>query len=164
MKRKGYTLIELIVVLSIMSILSTLAIGGGMYFKDKGEVLTFENSIYEVKSLLSFAKSYCRKNKIEGDILIDKNGESITFNVNNKNHGIIKKITLNKDIKVGSNFKSGINKINKEGFITGAGTITLNYKNIKVVKITISVGNDIIRVNDNDENEGDIIDWKKVVL
>ncbi|MPL93633.1 MULTISPECIES: type II secretion system protein [Clostridium] len=158
MMKKAYTLIELIVVLSILVIFSTVTIGGIKYFKDKSEDLNFENYVYEVKSLLSFAKSYCRKNKVIGNIIISSDRKSIIFDVTDKTYKLNKRVDLDNSTEIGSNFKLGNNKINDEGFIKEAGTITLSNKNSKFVKITISVGNDIIRVSENDDNEGDMIE------
>lgn len=157
MRKEGYTLIELIIVLSIITLLSTVGFGGVKYFKDKIESLKLQNNVYEVRGLLSFAKSYCRKNEVVGNIAISKNKKDVVFEVIERNHQLTKILNLDDNIKVTSNFQNGINNINKEGFIKTAGTITLSYKD-KLIEIKVSVGNDIIRVNDIDENEGDIID------
>lgn len=158
MRKGGYTLIELIIVLSIISLLASVGFSGGKYFKNKTESLKLQNNVYEVKSLLSFAKSYCRKNKVVGNIIISKNKKDVAFEVTDRNYNFKKMLVLDDDTYVASNFQDGTNKVNSEGFITKAGTITLSYKNNKFVEISISVGNDIIRVKEADENEGDIID------
>lgn len=158
MRKGGYTLIELIIVLSIISLLASVGFSGGKYFKNKTESLKLQNNVYEVKSLLSFAKSYCRKNKVIGNIIISKNKKDVAFEVTDRNYNFKKMLVLDDDTYVASNFQDGTNKVNSEGFITKAGTITLSYKNNKFVEISISVGNDIIRVKEADENEGDIID------
>ncbi|MDI9216123.1 MULTISPECIES: type II secretion system protein [Clostridium] len=158
MKKGGYTLIELIIVLSIIALLATVGFSGVKYFKDKSESLKLQNNVYEVRALLSFAKSYCRKNKVVGNIAINKNKKEVVFEVLELNHKLTKILKLDNDINVSSNFQGGINNINREGFIKTAGTISLSYKNNKFIEITVSVGNDIIRGNDIDENEGDIID------
>lgn len=157
-RKKGYTLIEVIVVLSIITILSTAIIGGTKYFKNKSESLKFQNIAYEVKSLLSFAKSYCRKNNVVGNIVISNDRKSIFFEVSDSRYKLNRIIQLESGIEIGSNFKLGRTKVNDEGFIKEAGTITLSDNNSKFIKITISVGNDIIRRDEDDENEGDIIE------
>ena len=167
--KKGYTLIELIVVLSIISIISSITVVNVVKFKDKMEMIEFNSVANEVKSLLSFAKSYCRKNNVQGKILVGINRKTITFEVTNKEAPITKTIELNKNVEVGSNFKvsssitSDNNQITDEGYIKSAGTITLTHKSNKQIKITISVGSDIIRSYETDNEEGDIIQWRKAI-
>ena len=161
--KKGYTLIELIVVLSIISIISSITVVNVVKFKDKMEMIEFNSVANEVKSLLSFAKSYCRKNNVQGQILVGANRKVITFQVTNREAPITKSIKFDDNIEIGSNFKvsssltSDANKITDEGYIKSAGTITLTHKSKKQIKITISVGSDIIRSYETDNEEGDII-------
>ncbi|MGG7058670.1 pilus assembly FimT family protein [Clostridium nigeriense] len=161
--KKGYTLIELIIVLSIIAVISSITTINIVKFKEKMEIIEFNSVANEVKSLLSFGKAYCRKNKVSGQILVGNNRKTITFEVTNKDFPITKTIKLNKDIEVGSNFKvsssitSDNNNITDEGYIKSAGTITLTHKSNKRINITVSVGNDIIRSYESDEEEGDII-------
>lgn len=151
--KKGYTLIEVIIVLSIMLILSSLASVGYKFYKNSSEKIKLESTALEVRGLLSFSKAYCRKNEIIGNILVASDRKSIYFTVDNK---IKKAIRLEDGLEIGSNFV-GNNVVNEKGFITKAGTINIrsDYLN-KSFELKISVGNDIIRVND--KNEGDIID------
>ncbi|MGG7143667.1 pilus assembly FimT family protein [Clostridium nigeriense] len=161
--KKGYTLIELIIVLSIIAVISSITTINIVKFKEKIEIIEFNSLANEVKSLLSFGKAYCRRNKVSGQILVGSNRRTITFEVTNKEFPITKTIRLNKDIEVGSNFKvsssitSDNNNITDEGYIKSAGTITLTHKSNKRINITVSVGNDIIRSYESDEEEGDII-------
>lgn len=160
--KKGYTIIELIIVLSIMLLLSNLALVGYRSYKNSVEKIKLESTALEVRDLLSFSKAYCRKNEITGNISVELNRKSIYFTVDDKKASIKKIIKIEDGIEIGSNFK-GNNTVNEEGFITKAGTINIrsSYLN-KSLELKISVGNDIIRVSD--KNEGDIIDWKKVIL
>ena len=61
------------------------------------------------------------------------------------------------NFKVYSSITSDNNNITDEGYIKSAGTITLTHKSNKRIYITVSVGNDIIRSYESDEEEGDII-------
>lgn len=161
--KKGYTLIELIIVLSIIAVISSVTMVNIVKFKEKMDVIEFNSVASEVKSLLSFGKSYCRKNKVSGQILVASDRKSITFEVSNNESPITKTIKFNKNTEVGSNFKvsssitSDNNNITDEGYIKSAGTITLTHKSNKRIYITVSVGNDIIRSYESDEEEGDII-------
>ena len=168
--KRGYTLIEVIIVLSIISLFSSITVINVGKFKDKMDDIEFKNVGYEIKSLLSFGKSYCRKNRVAGKIIVGNDRKTIKFEVTNSSFPISKTIKLNDDMEIGSNFNSASdikkdeNNINDEGFIKSAGTIILINKNNKRIEITISVGNDIIRSYINDEEEGDIIQWKKEIL
>lgn len=161
--KKGYTLIELIIVLAIISLISSIAMVNIIKVKEDLEVIEFKNSANEVKSLLSFAKAYCRKNKVPGQIVIGSDKKTIVFEVSDKNYLFKKIVILSKNIEVGSNFKvsssetSSNNNVTDEGYIKSAGTITLSYKNNKKIKITVSVGNDISRSYESDNEDGDII-------
>lgn len=160
--KKGYTLIELIIVLSIMLLLSSLASLGYKFYKNSVEKIKLESITLEVRDLLSFSKAYCRKNEITGNILVASDRKSITFTVENRKAPIKKIINLEDSLEIGSNF-SGDNKVNEEGFIIKAGSIEVTSSYLKKsLQVKVSVGNDIIRVSD--KNEGDIIDWKKVIL
>lgn len=167
--KKGYTLIELIIVISIISVISSITIINVVKVKEKMEMIEFNNVSNEIKALLSFGKAYCRRNKVPGQILIGLDRKTITFEVTNQEHPITKTMILSKNIEVGSNFiisssiTSNNNNITDEGFIKSAGTIVLTHKSNKKIEITISVGNDIIRNKQNDNEEGDIIQWRKEV-
>lgn len=154
--KKGYTLIEVIIVLSIMLVLSSLASLGYKFYKNSVEKIKLESTVLDVRDLLSFSKAYCRKNKVYGNLTVSLDRKSIIFTVDNKKAPIKKIISLEDGLEIGSNFR-GNNTVNEEGFITKAGTINIrsSYLN-KFLEIRVSVGNDIIRISD--KNEGDIID------
>ncbi|MDV4152542.1 type II secretion system protein [Clostridium sp. AL.422] len=161
--KKGYTLIELIIVLSIITILASISIINVGRFREKFENIELNNLATEVKSLLSFGKSYCRKNKVPGKIIVGADRKTITFEVTNNSYETSKSIKLKDSMDIGSNFnssgniKTNENNINDEGFIKSAGTITITNGYNKRIEITVSVGNDIIRSYPNDSEEGDII-------
>lgn len=165
--KKGYTLIEIIIVLSIIAVISSITMVNVVKFKEKIDIIEFNSMANEVKSLLSFGKSYCRKNKVAGQILVGSDRKTITFEVTNNDFPITKTIKLNNDIEIGSNFNvsssltSNSNNITDEGYIKSAGTITLTHKSKKRINITISVGNDIVRSYENDNEEGDIINEER---
>ncbi len=162
--KKGYTLLELIIVLSIITIFSSIVAMNIGKVKDRLNEIKLRNLEAEVKSLLSFGKSYCRKNKVKGKIIIGEDKKTIVFEVHDLTSPITKKIVLEDDFEVISNLKISRNlnqdssNITDEGFIKSSGTITITGGN-KRIEITISVGNDIIRSPIiNDEAEGDIVE------
>lgn len=147
--RKGFTLIETVIVLSIISILSISSLGFYKTFKTTNDKLILENYVYEVKSLLSYAKSYCRQNKIIGQIVIDDRGKHIKFIANSQK---IRNIDIGYDFKVTDNFISSYISVGQDGFIKNAGTIRI-IKDKIFKEIKIGVGSDIIGIG-----EGDLIE------
>jgi len=168
--KKGYTIIELVIVLTILTIFSSITAINVIKYKERLDDIEFNSIANEVKSLLSFGKAYCRKNRVVGKIIVGTDRKTIRFEVTDSSSPISKIVKLKDDMEIGSNFNSSgnitrdENNINSEGFIKTAGTITIKNENEKRIEITVSVGNDIIRsyIN-NDEEDGDIIKWKKEV-
>ena len=156
MKRRGFTLVEFIITLSILSVIMGITfVGISNYFKIN-EKLNFESTISEVKRLLSYGKSYCRRYKVIGNIAIDKHGKSIKFLVSDINNGIKKEIKMDENFNIPNKAGSSNLEISEEGFIKNSVTITINYKDKYKKEIKIGVGNDIIGIS-----EGDLIDWKE---
>ncbi|MGL5354642.1 MAG: type II secretion system protein, partial [Clostridium sp.] len=105
MKKRGYTLIELVAVMAILSIL----LGSGFTIVSimrnlKNEV-EFDYSIGEISNILSYGKAYCRKNNTSGEIIIDSVGNTISF----KNNRTIVRIA---EIKGESTISTSINGSN----------------------------------------------------
>lgn len=144
--KKGYTLIEIIITLSIIAILTSIISLGSNYYKKTTDKIKNQAILTEVKTFLSFAKSYCRSKGESGEIFIDENGEYIKFICFTKE---VKSINFYDDFTIGSNFDNQIS-INDEGFITKYGTFYM-YKNNQVIgEITIAVSIDTVRTYDND--------------
>jgi len=152
-RTKGYTLIELIAVMAILAIL----LGGGftivkMLNNLKNEV-ELESAVYDVSSILSYAKAYCRKNSYEGEILIDSAKNSIMFNHKSErnNKVLVQNKKISNNTKVA--FSTGIMSINidDKGYLKNAGSILINGENHQV-KITIAVGHDLITIQDKKNN------------
>ena len=149
MKKKGYTLIELIVVMAILSIL----FGCGFTMintlnKIKKEV-ELEDAVYRVHSLLSYAKSSCRKKFIEGIILIDQVDNTISFQYRINNKDIIERTeTFSNNIKVRKNVGENKISVSDKGYLNTAGSIDIESGERKY-KITISVGIDDINIKED---------------
>lgn len=149
--KSGYTLIELIIVLGILLIISTIVSLNSSKFKNIVSKIEVESSRNEVRSLISFGKSYCRKNRVNGSITVYEN--NLNFNVVEPGYTITKEAISVEGLKFTSNVKENDFKIDKEGYIKTAGTIVI--KSGKYYsEITIGVGNDIIGVK-----EVDTIEW-----
>lgn len=144
--KKGYTLIEIIITLSIIAILTSIISLGSNYYKKTADKIKNQAILTEVKTFLSFAKSYCREKGESGEVFIDENGKYIKFICFTKE---VKSINFYDDFTIGSNFNNQIG-INDEGFITKYGTFYM-YKNNQVIgEITIAVSIDTVRTYDND--------------
>ena len=148
-KKKGYTLIELIVVIGILAIISGIISLNVMKIKEIVNRVALEDSVSEVRGLLSFGKSYCRRNRVNGKFIIDSN--KMYFIVQEFQY----KINKSTEEKIGLSLgKDNMElKVDKEGYITTGNTIVIGYKG-KHKEVKIAVGNDSTR-------EVDIIDWRK---
>lgn len=159
MKKKGYTLIELIAVMAIMIIL----IGSGFtiisslkYIKDDVEI---DNVIYEIYDVLSYAKAYCRRNFQEGEVLIDTQKRTIQFryidNSSSIKTNIIREEKFPKYVDVHTNpgfFKIEVSDL---GYLKKAGSIFVSIGKKEKI-ITIAVGNDITNIIDANEKIDEI--------
>lgn len=146
-KKKAYTLIELIVVIGILIIIASITSLNISKIKNIVNKISLEESINEVRSILSFGKNYCRKNRVNGLIVTSEN--KLFFIVNEKDYEIDKSTELKGGLEISSNFKEGHSRINKEGYISSAGKIIIKLGN-SYSEIKIGVGNDIIGISEVD--------------
>lgn len=153
MKKKGFTLIELIITLSILLLFTTITSTSIKAYNNRKVDIKINKYAYEIKTLLSYSKSYCRKHKVNGSLFINIKENSIKFFILEKNNHFEKFIYLEHKFSLASNYKGNTFIISKEGYIKEAGTISLMYNGKVVREIKIGVGNDIIGVT-----EGDVIE------
>lgn len=146
-KKKAYTLIELVVVLGIMIIIASITSLNVSKVKNIINKISLEESINEARSILSFGKNYCRKNRVNGTIFISEN--NLSFTVEEKEREIYKSMELKRSLEVNSNLKNGRSAIDRDGYITLAGTIVVKLGN-SYGEIKIGVGNDIIGISEVD--------------
>lgn len=153
MRKRGFTLIELIITLSILALVSTITATSLKAYNNRRVNNNIIRYAYEVKSLLSYSKSYCRKYNVNGNLFIVLKENVFKFSVSENNNSIDKNIYFKKDFSLQSNHKGSSISVSKEGYIKDACTISLIYKGKAVREIKIGVGNDIIGIT-----EGDIIE------
>lgn len=146
-KKKAYTLIELVVVLGIMIIIASITSLNVSKVKNTISKISLEESINEARSILSFGKNYCKKNRVNGSIVISEN--NLSFIVEERGYEIYKSTELKGGLEVSSNFERGQSRIDKDGYISLAGTIVVKLGN-SYGEIRIGVGNDIIGVSEVD--------------
>ncbi|MBS4956631.1 MAG: prepilin-type N-terminal cleavage/methylation domain-containing protein [Clostridium sp.] len=140
--KRGYTLIELIIVLAIVAILMlpTLNISKS-YIEAIGKVKG-KSIINDISNLISYSKYYCRYYSGYGVIEINSSKGKITFKDTSGKSKVIKTITLEDGFRFVSNNSLSINKL---GHIQ-SGTIRIMDKNGKLYKVTISTGVDTVNV------------------
>ena len=145
--KKGYTLIEVIITISIIAMLTSIVSLGSSYYRKTVDKMKSQSILTEIKAFLSFSKSYCREKNQPGQIFIDEKGKYMKVNLLGKE---VKVINFNDDFSIGSNFSNQIVDINSEGFITKYGTFYIYKNNKNMGKITIAVSIDTVRVYEND--------------
>lgn len=145
--KRGYTLIEVIITISIIAMLTSIVSLGASYYRKTTDKMKNQAILTEIKAFLSFSKSYCREKNQPGQIFIDEKGKYMKMNLLGKE---VKVINFNYDFSIGSNFSNQIVDINSEGFITKYGTFYIYKDNQNIGKITIAVSIDTVRVYEND--------------
>ena len=130
MKKDGFTLIEVVGSLAILSILLLISFKGFKYYESHVEKIENVSVLYNVKDILSFSKKYCYS---EGNI--------------------IKTMYVNEELKLlEANYISKDKRfillnINKYGYIDPY-TIAVINKNNEIRKIVIQVGGNLIYIKD----------------
>lgn len=141
-KNRGYTLLELMVVISIILIISSL----GLKIKNSIDKVMnearMESSINDICNILSFGKYYCKVNSIEGVIEINRDTGQIILYEDVRNGKVIKNTTLAKGVSFLSNLKLKVTDVGN----LQADTIYIKDRYGKVSRITISVGIDTVNV------------------
>lgn len=153
MKKKGFTLIELIITLNILVLLTTVTFTSIKAYNNRKINSKVNRYSYEIKSLLSYGKSYCRKYKSNGNFFIDTKDNVFVLQVVEKEKALKRVVYLEEDFSLLYNYKGNSIGINKDGYIKDACTISLTYKDKVVKEIKIGVGNDIIGVTEGDAIE-----------
>lgn len=145
MKKEGFTLIELIISLFILTILFGSGVSLGQLGSNIHYHLTIDSYLYEIQSLLSYGKAVCKENNQYGKFNIDTKTNKITF-IEGWD-GIEKTIVLPKEIK----FQKSINVfVTPQGKIDQGNTIVLIDKNNCRYEIVIRVGVDLIVIKETE--------------
>ena len=140
--KKGYTLIELIIVIAIISLLllPTINIANSMKnAMNRAEAVSFCN---ELSNIISYGKFYCMKNSSYGEIEVNKSVGMVSFKDKKQGGKIIKSIYLNDKYRFSTVY---ILKINNLGHID-SDTIQILDSNGNVYKVAISTGVDTVNI------------------
>lgn len=141
MKKGGYTLVELVAVISIVMILASIGLLTLNYFNRIEKQVEFNVASCEVRALLSYGKKYCKKNNTEGAFIINNTENKFKFMKSNSELWFVKDINYSKNITL---LAPGTIKVDRDGYITTACTVYIKGDDGKIEEITVGVGNDII--------------------
>lgn len=144
MKKYGFTLIETVVSIFILTILFSVGVSISKLGSDLAQHMKNKEYVYEIQNLLSYGKAVCKEKNKYGKITVKSSKNEIRFTEGWDN--IEKIINLPKEIKI-------INKdisvlITPDGKILQGNTIKLADKYGQRQDITIRVGVDLIVIED----------------
>ena len=143
-KKRGFTLIEMIIVVSIMSIIGGCSVISVQYYKTIKNKIDADYYCNAVVSFINNSKMYCRENTCSAVITFDIPGNQMMLHADGmpiNNLALSNKITLD-NVNVDQS-KMGIDN---KGYIKEAYTITLKGNNLVKHKITVRVGTEYIKI------------------
>lgn len=136
--KKGFSLIELLVVMSIIAIISSISLLGISKYNNIKNDVDLNMTETSILGIINYGKQYCREKEKPGFILFDLITNEIGFYSQNREIEIFK---LPEGIKI-EDINTNSNKldIDKFGITSDAGTILLRDNNNKLYSLTINVG------------------------
>jgi prepilin-type N-terminal cleavage/methylation domain-containing protein len=141
--KKGVTLIELIVVLSIMSIMLMVSSQNFIESKCFGNKIKVQYTGNSIMMFINEAKQYCRANKCSGYIQGDIAGNMLEFYTSSDNR-ISVYIPVEGTILYEFTMSTNRIKIDKNGTTSDAGTIKYKDRFGNIEKVTIRVGSEYV--------------------
>ncbi|MGL4108157.1 type II secretion system protein [Clostridium sp. LP20] len=150
MKKKGYTLVELIAVMSILAILFSIGIGGYGLYKNINNDNQINYALYEIEDTLSYGELYCRNNKKEGIFYLEEKEGTLTVGFKVRAGENIKEVVLPKVIEIVKDNKDDSSlyksiKINKDGNMQ-SDTVKLMDLRGNEYRLTIRVSVNLITI------------------
>ena len=143
MKKRGYTLLELIIVMAILVVLMPIIVKGSSVYKLIDNI-TADSIKSDIANLISFAKHYSYNTGNTGRLEIDnKKGEISSIDTENElTKNTIAKVTLPE----GFEFLAGFNiPVSNQGIVSGDSIIFKSLSG-EYHKVTISVGIDLVNI------------------
>lgn len=143
---RGYTLIEMIIVISIMSIIGGCSVISVRYYKTIKNKIDADYCCNAVVSFINNSKMYCRGNSCSATITFDIPRNEMRLHANMKlinNLKLSNKITLDQVIGRQSN---GDIVNDSNGYSNDACTIILKDNNFKERIITMRVGTAYVKI------------------
>jgi len=146
--RKGFTLIEIIIVIAIMSIVSGVSVLSVRYYKAVNNSLDADYYCNAVVNFINNSKMYCRENSCSAIVTFDKQNNQIKL-VNGIK--VVNKLVLKDKITL-FRFTGRVNNtyivINSEGYSNDAFTIILKDNNSIKHEITMRVGTAYVKIKE----------------
>ena len=145
--RKGFTLIEITVVMAIMGILMSCSVISLKYYKDMQNKMDVDYNCNAIVSFINNSKMYCKENSCSAVITFDK-----INNIMMLDRGLIMvdELVLPKSITISGLSGTKGDKdilINRMGSTGDAGSITLMFNNKITDTKTITMGVGTVYVN-----------------
>jgi prepilin-type N-terminal cleavage/methylation domain-containing protein len=145
--RKGFTLIEVVLVIAIMSIIAGCSLMSLRYYKTIKNKIDADYYCEAVVSFINNSKMYCRENNCSATVIFD-----IERNEMKLDKGIytINELVFSDKITLYEVSGRRINKdvvIDKEGYSNDAFTIVLMDNNLRRHEITMRVSTGYVKVN-----------------
>jgi prepilin-type N-terminal cleavage/methylation domain-containing protein len=144
MKKYGFTLIETVISIFILTILISVGLSESKFGNNLAYVMEKTAYVYEIQNILSYGKAVCKEKNKYGKIVIDSSKNEIRFIEGWDN--IEKIVKLPAEIIIINKYKSI--QITSEGKIAQGITIELIDKYREKQDITIGVGVDLITIKD----------------
>ncbi|MGH4120043.1 pilus assembly FimT family protein [Clostridium sp.] len=146
--RKGFTLIEMILVLAIMSIVSGVCVASVGYYKKLENSVDADYYCNAVVDFINNSKMYCRENTCSVIVTFDKVKNEIRVANGMK---VVNKLTLKNKITLykftGRNSNAQI-VIDNKGYSNDACTIILKDNNSIQHEITMRVGTAYVKIKE----------------
>jgi prepilin-type N-terminal cleavage/methylation domain-containing protein len=153
MKKRGFTLFEIVAVLGILSILFSIGVLGIKAFKERYRQIEIKSFVYSITDMLSYGKMYCVSENIAGSVCFmnDEDYLKVSLVTGMK---VVRTIELLKVMKLkpfenGEEVKNLSLKINQSGYVEPK-TISLVNENHEVYKITVQVGGNVLVVKEGE--------------
>lgn len=142
--KKGFTLIELIIVISIISIVSCYTLVKISFFNSKIDSIDVDKCNNAIMMFINNAKLYCREKETSGTIYFYPGKDKADFNVQCRN---VEHLTLPSKFYI-YDVNSAYSKINidSKGFVSDACTISFRDRSDKLHEISIFVGTGFVQI------------------
>lgn len=154
MKKHGYTLIEIMVSIFILTVLFSAGMSQSKFANNLVHDMEKTDYVYEIQNIISYGKAMCREKSKYGEIIIDYKKKEIRFIEGWDN--IEKIIQLPQEVKIIPDEKStSIDSkekkilIDPEGKIKVSTTITLVDKYMEKQYVSIGVGGDLVTIKES---------------
>ena len=150
MKKKGFTLIELVASLSILGIIFSIGSGSYKIYKSTYSDIKVNHALYEIEDTLSYGEIYCKNNKIAGVFYIKQNGNILTVGLKDRLNNSIKQVNLSDSLFLDMNInpsKGQTLNINSDGKIQ-SGRIAFKDVNGTRYELTVRVGANLITIRE----------------